>query len=220
MKIEKEHFVISYTKNESEYIQNLVSYLEKESNRILDFFEMKELQYPVVITFWNDLNKFREFYKKSGKMIQPWLVGVSHSDESHIHYIDLLSLEEMQKCMGHEKDTLKDLYLCLLHEYVHTCHSEYKNYQDSSMYVNEGLATYLSNQFVERETYQVLYDEKELKNGNRSYYDFYMFMKYIIENNSKEYVLKLIKDKKMQEDDFHNLFEDFSNYFNTKQKSI
>ena len=41
---------------------------------------------------------------------------------------------------------IDDLIKVVQHEFVHTCHEQFKNYKDTLTWINEALATILSNQ--------------------------------------------------------------------------
>ena len=215
MQIKKENIIINYTENEKEYINEFVDNIIKESKTILEFFGMKKTEYPTIITFWDNLNKYREYRNKQleqyNKKVQNWEVGCAQSYPQEPHYIHILSLKERKKCQGHQNDKLEDIFKVGIHEYVHACHSEYKNYKETTTYINEGLATYLSNQFNENQDLKFNCTKEQLSQGITNYRNYYLLMEYIIDNKSKEYILELIKSKEMQEQELDTLYDEFVN---------
>ena len=211
MQIKKDNIIINYTEEEKEYINDFLETIVNESKRILKFFNMEKLEYPLVITFWDDLEKYRNFRNKQlepyNKRVQPWEVGCSQYRGTQEHYIEMLSLKERKKCEGHENDNLENIFKVGVHEYAHTCHREFKNYKETLTYINEGLATYLSNQFEDK--YEFECTKEQLLKGQTKYYNFYVIMKYIVENKPRKYVLELIKNKKMQEQELDTRYEEY-----------
>lgn len=70
--------------------------------------------------------------------------AITTKNDSQIH---ILSYKERIKRKGHDKDTIEDLIKVLPHEFVHTCHLQFKNYKPTLTWINEALATILSNQY-------------------------------------------------------------------------
>lgn len=222
MQIKKDNIIINYTEEEKEYINEFLENIIKESKKILEFFNLEKLEYPVIITFWDDLDKYREYRNKQleqyNKKVPDWEVGCAHSYPQEPHYIHILSLKERKKSYNHDKDTLKDIFLVGVHEYVHACHSEYKKYNITLTYINEGLATYLSNQFDKSQNFEFNCTKEQLLLGKTNYYNYYLIMKYIIENKPRKYILELIKNKEMQEQELDTLYDEFVNNLNPKSK--
>lgn len=221
MQIKKDNIIINYTEEEKEYINEFLENIIKESKKILEFFNLEKLEYPVIITFWDDLDKYREYRNKQleqyNKKVADWEVGCAQSYPQEPHYIHILSLKERKKCYNHDKDTLKDIFLVGVHEYVHACHSEYKKYNMTLTYINEGLATYLSKQFDKNQNFKFNCTKEQLLMAKTNYYNYYLITKYIIENKSKEYILELIKNKEIQEQELDTLYDEF--VYNLKPKS-
>lgn len=222
MQIKCENITINYTEQEKEYINEFLENVIKKSKAILEFFNLKKLEYPVTITFWDDLNNYRkkrnEQLKKYNRTVPLWEVGCAYSNEKKEHIIEILSLNERRKCEKHEFDRLNDIFLVGVHEYIHACHSEFKDYKETLTYINEGLATLLSNQFKENKNYQINFTKEELLMAKTNYYNYYLIMKYIIENKSKEYILELIKNKEMQEKELDIIYDEFKNKYKVKSK--
>lgn len=212
MQIKKDNITINYTEEEKEYITEFLDNIIKESKTILEFFDMKKTEYPTIITFWDNLNKYRQYRNKQleqyNKKVKDWEVGCAQSYPQEPHYIHILSLNERKKCQGHQNDKLEDIFKVGVHEYVHICHCEYKNYRGTTTYINEGLATLLSNQFNENQDLKINCTKEQLLQGITNYSNYYLLMKYIIENKSREYVLELIKNKEKQEQEIDTLYEE------------
>lgn len=199
----------------TEYFNRLIN----DSKDILKFFNKSELDKPLDIIIWYDLDEYRihrnKWLKQFKKEVQDWEIASSINHPKSNHLINLLTYNEMIKTEGHSNMKEEDEYLTLLHEFIHTVHSEYKNYKDALTCVNEGLACYLSGQYKYKSP---IFNSNrvDMVKGNTSYDNYYLFMKYMLENRDREYVLEFIKNPRMQKNDFDQIFNDF--LLNKKRK--
>ena len=126
--------------------------------------------------------------------------------EYDTNYILELSLEEQRKIQYHKNKTLEEFIKTIIHEFVHTCHSQHKNNTELDTWINEGIATYLSNQ-CENEKYTNKYEDIFSENVV-PYQNYRKVFEYVFENYSKEDILKLLaNDKNIKEEIISSITE-------------
>ena len=207
-------FEIEYTTDDFAYIDKLVTELEDKYLNIMEFFNLQRLGHTVNIKIWNNLEEYRNYFsKKINRKIPNWEVARATINKNE-SCIDLLSLKERIKCEGHQKDNLDNLLKVIIHEFVHICHITYNNYNGSMIWFGEGLATNLSNQFTKLEINCSLDD---LINGKAKYINYYSMVKYLLDNCSKNYILKLAKDKDLLEKETKNIYYETVEYIKNLQ---
>lgn len=150
MKKEFDNFMIEYTIDDLTYIDDLIQYFLTFENKIMGFFNLNALARKVQIKIWNDIEEYEKYIKSEIKrifnksiVIQDWETGrsIETRNESQIHF---LSYKERLKRKSHSEDTLDSLMKVIIHEFVHTCHAQYKQYQFTLTWFNE-----ISNCFSE-----------------------------------------------------------------------
>lgn len=196
-------FEIEYTTDDFTYIDVLVKELKTKYLNIMEFFNLHELEHIVKIKMWNNLAEYRNYFsKKINRKIPNWEVARATINKNE-SCIDLLSLEERIKCEGHQEDNLNNMLKIIIHEFVHICHITYSNYNGSMVWFGEGLATNLSNQFTKLGINCSLDD---ILNGKAQYINYYSMVKYLLDNFSKDYILKLAKDKDLLEKETKDIY--------------
>lgn len=177
----------------------------------MDFFNLQYLEKTVNIKIWDNLEDYRNcFSKKLFKKIPDWEVARATINKNE-YCIDLMSLKERIKCKGHENDNLENLLKVIIHEFVHICHMTFNNYNGTMIWLGEGLATNLSNQFKKMEINCSLED---IIYGNAKYINYYSMVKYLLDNYSKEYILMLSKNKKLLENITNDIYYKTIDYIN------
>lgn len=199
---------IYYSEDDCKYINELYEYFEKESRRIIDFFEFDGMENKIDIIIWNDIAKFRQYFLENNTMyrdiedVPKWICAYSIDDKS----INILSLNKYIETEHHERCTFEDMKLTLVHEFVHFCH--HKLNKINMIWINEGLATNLSRQI------EYKYVDKEKVNVPLSKYNDYCFgFKYVLDNYDKQYLLKLISDFEFQKAETPRLWEEIEKYY-------
>ncbi len=207
-KKELEYVFIEYSDKDLDYIDELCLYFEQSFNEIVGFFNIKEFGQKVNITLWDNLEGFRNFYKKScfpsyeNKEMEKWICGFANAQANTIH---TLCLEEYRKTEGHENSTLQDLKQLLAHEFTHSCH--YKLNYFECKWLSEGLATTLSHQLDNaNRTFNFTLDE--VINGGRNYINYHTMFNYAYETYGREYILELIVDNELLETETPRLYEE------------
>ena len=187
---------------DNDYFKNeQLEYIKEQMLNILDFFDIEEIKKPTFIKIFNNIEEFRSEALKLSKFdsLPEWSVGISvNMKEYDSNYILELSLEEQRKIEYHKNKTLEGFIKTIIHEFVHTCHLQYNNNTELDVWINEGIATYLSNQCENLEytkEFEEIFSENVVPYQNyRKVFD------YVFENYSKQDILKLLKnDKEIKE---------------------
>lgn len=148
--------------------KHVLNILNENISTIQNFFEIN-LNIEIVIKVL-DYFEFKKEYKNCfKKQISQCTVGFICENKNMIIY---LRYEDWDKTFHKNKD-LEQFNKVIIHELVHMIHLHYcnKNYPNQNIW--EGIAYYLSGQ---------------------TGYDYYDFFKKIIDSNSHEQVLKLLKN--------------------------
>lgn len=196
MKKEFDSFTIEYTSDDLTYIDDLIQQFLAFESKIMDFFNLNALDRKVQIKIWNDVKEYEKYIKSEIKRIldisieiQEWEAGrtIATKNESQIHF---LSYKERLKRKGHSEDTLDSIMKVIIHEFVHICHSQYKQYQSTLTWFNEALATVLAGQYRDK---KLMLDctLEELLNRKVNYIRYYTLGKYMFETYKKDDILKL-----------------------------
>ena len=204
-------FKIEYTKDDLNYIDDLVNYLKNNYKDIMNFFNLKEFNKKIEIKLWNDINLYRkDMNDKYNIKVPDWEVARGYRGKKGRN-IDLLSLKEYKKSKGHENDTLDNLLKVIIHEFVHVCQFEYNNSTPTLTWFNEALATNISHQY---EGYTLSLDVSldSIIKGQASYINYYTMGKYLLNNYPKEYILKLSKDNDLLIKDTPKIYKETIEY--------
>ena len=118
--------------------------------------------------------------------------------------IDILTLEERRKCKGHNNDNIDTLLKCLIHEFVHICHLNYS--ANTLKLYDETLAVILSKQYNNCELH-IDCTLDELLNKNINYINYYTIGKYLFDTYDRKYILELLRDKKLLEEQTPIIYE-------------
>ena len=148
-----------------EYVLNI---LNENFENILNFFEIN-LNIEVIVKLL-DYSTFRSEYENYlKKQISPYSVGFIEAKKNTLVY---LKYEDWNKTF-HKDENLQSFNKVIIHELVHLIHSHYcnKNYPEQNIW--EGVAYYLADQ---------------------PRYDYYNLFKKIIESNSHEQVLDILRN--------------------------
>lgn len=196
---ETKYIKINYTDKDNDYIEDIINYISIEEDKILDFFNIKSIKNKVIVNIYNNIDLFRNNCKTITKRESPlWLSGLSYYKDN-IYHIDTLTLEEYKKTKSHENATIDDLKKLIIHEFTHSIEYIYSNSTYLNKWLSEGCATYLSNQYNEKDLkLSVSYDDI-LNNKNIDYKNYYTMFYYCLNTYNKDYILKLFKDINLSE---------------------
>ena len=211
MFLSRNKFILNYTEKDKYYIEDFMNYLNDNSKRIMDFFNLEKLSTKITINLIEkkeELDKiFTSIYNKPA---YDFLIGFAKDNQ--IYYI---SFNELNNVPKHQNDPYEYYKISIVHEFVHSC-----NYEFSSLWIRclcEGLAVYLSEQRDKNDNaFNITKDE--LFNGRVNYRQSFLFVKYIIENYDHEFVLNLYKSGKFAKENLDRLYDETVEYYQTKNK--
>lgn len=225
MKKEFKNFIIEYSKDDITYIDELLQYFLYSQDKIMNFYNLKNLDKKVQIKIWNDITEYEKYIKSEMKRIynvditmRDWEVGraITTKTDSQIH---ILSYKERIKRKGHNKDKIEALIKVVPHEFAHTCHEQFKNYQPTLTWINEALATVLANQYDDEEPIlDCTLDE--LLNGKVNYVRYNTLGKYLFENYDKKYILELAKNNELLKQKTPIIFEETKEWIKQNETDI
>ena len=224
MKKEFDNFTIEYTIDDLTYIDELIQQFLLSESTIMDFFNLNALDRKVQIKVWNDVKEYEKYIKSEIKRIfdisieiQDWETGraITTRDESQIHF---LSYKERLKRKGHSEDTLDSVIKGSIHEFVHTCHAQYKQYQFTLTWFNEALATVLAGQYSDK---KLVLDctLEELLNRKVNYIRYYTLGKYMFETYKKDDILKLANNNVLLKQMTPTILEEAKEWLSKKYDS-
>lgn len=203
------NITINYTNKDFEYISNVISNIETNGQNILDFFNLKKLDKPTFIYFYDNIEIFKEKAKTRNDTgnVPSWLCGwaLTFDNQYEVH---VLSYEEYIKTDSHENDTIEDIIKLVLHEFTHNCYDCYLHTQTheakAMMWLEEGLATNLSNQ---RSEVEITCSLNNLLNQEQvAYSNYFTIVKYLITNFNHDYILNLIQSYEKQIEQLPNIY--------------
>lgn len=218
---EFKNFTIEYTEDDLTYIDDLLQNFLYSQEKIMNFYNLEKLDKKVQIKIWNDITKYEKYIKSEMKRIynveitmNDWEVGraITTKTDSQIH---ILSYKERIKRKGHNKDKIEALIKVVAHEFAHTCHEQFKNYQPTLIWINEALATVHANQYDdEKPVLDCTLDE--LLNGKVNYVRYRTLGTYLFENYDKKYILELAKNNELLKAQTPIIFEEAKQWIKQK----
>lgn len=204
---ETDYYILEYSNEDFEYIEELKSYIDLNILDIIEFFNLENFNDKINIKLFGDLEDFRNVVNKLTNMEVPeWLCGFSFS-KGDKEYIYTLSLDNYKKTLSHENDELVDLKKLIMHEIVHACNRKYMGDNKIPLWLKEGLALYLAKQdkYINKELNANCY---ELMNDVVSYHNYLIVMNYALNKYGKEYILGLLNDKEKAVKETFRLYEE------------
>lgn len=204
---ETDYYILEYSNEDFEYLEELKSYIDLNILDIIEFFNLENFKDKINIKLFGDLEDFRNVINKLTNMEVPeWLCGFSFS-KGDKEYIYTLSLDNYKKTLSHENDELVDLKKLIMHEIVHACNRKYLGDNKIPLWLKEGLALYLAKQdkYINKELNANCY---ELMNDVVSYHNYLIVMNYALNKYGKEYILGLLNDKEKAVKETFKLYEE------------
>ena len=209
---ENENFIVECDEN-VDYIDDLVSTLEKEMQRILSFFEIPNLKEKKTIKIWNSREKYQAYLEQYVAKYYDWMIA-----DTHDGHINMLSVDECKKTKSHEDITMSSFLQNIIHEFVHSCQQEINSNATNVEWFWEALATNLGNPFDHVTSIQ--YSKEELMyqfaSLPYSYTTAYTIGKYMLEKISHNQILEYVKNPQKLIDDTDNIIANAKKWFNER----
>lgn len=191
---ELKYIKLEYNDCDTNYIDELIDYINLNSEEITNFFNINSFNPKVEIKLYDNVDKFNEWYYYFNKKEAPlWFCGFSFKMNG-VYHINVLSLEKYRKTQGHERHNLDDLKHLIMHEFVHSCVLKINN-STLPAWLNEGIAIKLSHQYDNKE-YKFNASLNEMINGCNNYINYHTMFSYVLNKYGKDYILDLILNNK------------------------
>lgn len=184
-------YTINYNECDKEYISDLISYFDDRKTDIFKFFGIEKLSKKLIISLYDSIDKYAEYRNYNLSLASVGNMDVLDDN----YYLNILSYKEFIKRKGHEKNNLDYMFKTLLHEFVHICHEEIDSCRNSLIWIREGVAIFLSNQYEELNYKVDSCSIDDLLNDKRVWYiNYYSLVKYAFDKYGIDYVKKLVFD--------------------------
>ncbi|MCI9434215.1 MAG: hypothetical protein HFI86_02905 [Bacilli bacterium] len=206
LKLQNKLFIINYNACDLNYIDDFLKYLNDNASRIMRFFNLDCLPEKITINIIENKPKFDEIYFSQYKE-QAYDFAFGFAENNTINYISFCEFNNVPK---HLNDTYDYYKKTIVHEFVHICNQVFSKFFVPCL--SEGLAVYLSGQ-LDNINIKFNYTKEKLINGRINYRQYYLFVKYIIENYNHEFVLNLYKSEEFFYENFDKLYDEVRNYY-------
>lgn len=184
-------YTINYNECDKEYISDLISYFDDRKTDIFKFFGIEKLSKKLIISLYDSIDKYAEYRNYNLSLASVGNMDVLDDN----YYLNNLSYKEFIKRKGHEKNNLDYMFKTLLHEFIHICHEEIDSCRNSLIWIREGVAIFLSNQYEELNYKVDSCSIDDLLNNKRVWYiNYYSLVKYAFDKYGIDYVKKLVFD--------------------------
>lgn len=209
MNIEKDNFIVKSDK-EISYLDEVITYLDNNIKRVMDFFELENISNKKNIIIWCDITKYKEHCEEFTDY-KTWMCGDTFDGN-----INMLEIEECHKTEDHDDMTLKEFKENIVHEFVHICQQEkeVEPMDEDISWFWEALATNLGNPYDEVISFDITSDELNNFNDLDNNYEIaYTIGKYMLDNYDKEKILEYVMYPKKLVNDTDNILKDVRSTF-------
>ena len=214
------NFDIHYTKDDLDYIPEIINFLTERIPELTNFFKLENLDTkdkPQIILY-NNYNQFRNDCVIYNIGSSSYIVAFFKRIHG-INTIRALNLKEQKKGTGHENDNLEKLMLRLLHEYAHFLHRIKINMpltEGSTLWFIEGLATTITHQY-DHLPLETTCNIEDITNQKVGYNTYRTLMTYLLQEYGQEFLLNILDKKDVQENLLPTICEEI-NHKNTLKK--
>lgn len=192
MTIENENFFITMSKEDMDYMPEVISFLSNSIKDIMSFFGITALSNKKRIIIWSNLEEYQK-HTEVYRRYEDWMCADTYDQN-----INMLSIKECRKTEAHKDMTLDEFKGNILHEFVHICQQEceldYDHENNSWFY--EALATNLGDP-SNKQIVEVNVTKEELRHHIYERQDGYFIVftigKYMLENYSHETIIEYVK---------------------------
>ena len=218
--------IFYYEEESSSIIDDVCEYFDSCCKGVMDFFDIKEMPFKVIINIIPSKEKYDELFKEEfGFDANKSSRGFCKKNGS-INYLSINDYKNTTHAFA-DKDydkALEGFKKTLVHEFVHIVNKVFNKENKcgfSEPYVFEGIAVYLSKQ-KENEVYNFDFTLDEVLTRDtrkRKYYSYYLIIKYLLENYDREVFFDLLRDKEYAEKFLkEELYEKAKNYYITNSR--
>lgn len=200
-----------YSPCDLSYIDEVIKKFNEKANEIINFFHLENFTKPILIKFWDTIDDFEKNMPCSGDHV---IGGTMCTKEKYLIYV--LTYQEMVKRKGHAHKQIEDIPKLLLHEFVHVCHMEKLGHTPNVMWLREGLAVTLSNQYEGRKP-KLDCSVEDIIQGKTFYDHYHTICDYILKAYGEEYLYTLALHEDIAHAQTKQLFEEAYNWVLEKQ---
>ena len=212
-----------YEKQDEKLVNILEEYIEENAERIFEFFDPSLERKPLEIEIISTKKEYDERQKARRKVeeIPNWSVGTYYDNK-----IEYVSFNDYQNT-GHRyteenyEDALNHYKKTIIHEFTHYVLKLYIDKYDNNeplKYLNEGIAQYLSGQ-RDNMKLEFNYSLDNILNSKDCYPGWYLMVKYILDEYSREYFLKLLIHNDLALSETPYLYDEAKEYYEELKES-
>ncbi len=207
---ETEYFVIEYTDNDLPYIDRLCKDIDNKAKEIIAYFNIDKINERFSLKLISTKKEFSQTIKELTHF-EDDEYGTGFVKDKKMYCLSYLDY----KSTYYKDETYDDFVKTIIHEFVHTCHMFVVKGM-SIRCINEGLACYLSKQYENKEIELDCSIEDILENKYIDYKNYYIILKYIVENYDDNYVHEMIYNKEFAKKEIANVFQNLNFEKNVK----
>ena len=222
MKKISKYAIFYYDKQDEILINYLEEYLNANAEKIFNFFDNNLLRRKVKIHIIPTKKEYDNIVRlrRNTNEIPKWEIGCATSTDE-IKYVSLYDYKNTSHSYDENNfdKTLNDYKKNIIHEFVHFvtylfCKKYSLNYP--LKYLSEGIAQYLSKQ---KDDINLNFDYTldNILNSNSNYNGWFLITKYIIENYSHDYFIKLLSNKDYALKETSKLYLEAKEYYSNLQ---
>lgn len=210
--------------SDSNYRQVIDTIINNRKKEIFDFFNCREIELPFHIYIYDSIEELVNGLRERGFKKEPDYICACHKDEDN-------SLNFFEpKDNPNENEWSKEEYKnVIFHELIHGI--QFTLFGSTPEWLNEGIAKYLDGTYSKGIKWLLdnyinnnpIPNQEEIENefGMHEYdsYDYsYLMVSYLIDENGKDYLIELLKDKEKLNNEKEGLLNRSIDYYNTKYK--
>ena len=210
--------------SDSNYRQVIDTIINNRKKEIFDFFNCREIELPFHIYIYDSIEELVNGLRERGFKKEPDYICACHKDEDN-------SLNFFEpKDNPNENEWSKEEYKnVIFHELIHGI--QFTLFGSTPEWLNEGIAKYLDGTYSKGIKWLLdnyinnnpIPNQEEIENefGLHEYdsYDYaYLMVSYLIDENGKDYLIELLKDKEKLNGEKEGLLNRSIDYYNTKYK--
>ena len=210
--------------SDSNYRQVIDTIINNRKKEIFDFFNCREIELPFHIYIYDSIEELVNGLRERGFKKEPDYICACHKDEDN----SLNFFEPKDK--PNENEWSKEEYKnVIFHELIHGI--QFTLFGSTPEWLNEGIAKYLDGTYSKGIKWLLdnyinnnpIPNQEEIENefGMHEYdsYDYsYLMVSYLIDENGKDYLIELLKDKEKLNNEKEGLLNRSIDYYNTKYK--
>lgn len=189
------NITINFEEEAINYIDEVFNYLLSKTSKIYSFFELYPQNKINIIIIPTKKELDTKYWNNPNKKPEDWVVGFTNYYEKNLELF-LLSFNDY-KNTPHKYETLDDYKRTLVHEFVHIINTLLCNENYPPDFIWEGVATYLSEQYPQTE--KITESKENILNCNCDFNQLSSLFEQLINNYSKDEVIKILKNEVDQE---------------------